>query len=217
MRQLFSLGANSLGRVVLALLVIVPASALSVHVLLMNSAYLTGQHDTPRQPIPFSHKHHVTEVGIDCRYCHTRVETSPVAGVPPTEICMSCHAHLWTENAPMLTAVHRSWESGSPLHWRPVNRLPGYVYFDHSIHVAKGVGCTTCHGPVGQMPVIFQARPLTMDWCLSCHRNPAPFVRPPQFIYAADWPHGDAAAEQRLLNAYLIDTQHLTDCSTCHR
>ncbi|HEX4080309.1 MAG TPA: cytochrome c3 family protein [Rhizomicrobium sp.] len=217
MSQLFGPRANTIGRIVLASILVLPVAALALHVLLMNSPYVTGQTNTPEQPVPFSHKHHVTEDGIDCRYCHFDVEKSAVAGVPPTQVCMSCHAHLWT-NAAMLEPVRASYATGVPLRWRQANRLPGYVYFDHSIHIAKGIGCTTCHGPVGQMPLIYQARKLSMGWCISCHRDPGRFVRKPSQIFAAEWsPDDDPAQIRRLLSQYLISTKHLTDCSTCHR
>lgn len=217
MAQLFSPRADTIARVVLVSILLLPAGALALHLLLMNSPYITDVGNTPAQPIPFSHKHHVTEDGIDCRYCHFNVERSATAGVPPTSVCMSCHAHLWNKAA-MLEPVRASYASGEPIRWRQVNRLPGYVYFDHSVHIAKGIGCTTCHGLIGEMPLTRQAAPLTMGWCLACHRNPGRYVREPSQIFATQWvPDDDPAKIRRLVSHYLISTKHLTDCSTCHR
>ena len=150
------------------------------------SEYVTGRSITYDQPVPFSHAHHVGGLGLDCRYCHTGVETSAVAGIPPTHTCMTCHSQLYTQTA-MLAPVRESLADGQPIHWNKVNRLPDYVYFDHSIHVAKGVGCTTCHGDVATMPLMRQAAPLTMGWCLDCHRDPAPNLRPAAAVFDPDW------------------------------
>jgi hypothetical protein len=157
-------------------------------------------------------------LGLDCRYCHTSVEQSPVAGLPPTTTCMTCHSQLYT-SAAMLAPVRRSLAEHRPIHWNRVHRLPDYVYFDHSIHIAKGIGCSTCHGDVTQMPLTRQAAPLTMSWCLGCHRNPAPHLRPPSAIFDPHWttPEDQAERGRKLLAHYLIKTEHLTDCSRCHR
>lgn len=217
MGQIFKPRANTIGRIALAVIAFIPIGILLLHAALMNSPWSTGENYTPQQPVPFSHKHHVTEDGIDCRYCHFSVERSAIAGVPPTEVCMSCHAHLWTD-AKVLAPVRASYATGTPLHWQQVNRLPGYVYFDHSIHIAKGIGCTTCHGAIGQMPLTYQARNLTMGWCLSCHRNPAPYLRPKDKIFALDWkPETDRKVLAMRIKHYGIDTRHITECSTCHR
>ena len=138
---------------------------------------MTGRTQTLDQPVPFSHQHHVGGLGLDCRYCHAGVENSPVAGVPPTHTCMTCHSQLYTQTA-MLAPVRESLANDTPIHWNKVNQLPDYVYFDHSIHIAKGVACATCHGDVTSMPLMRQTAPLTMDWCLDCHRNPAPNLGP---------------------------------------
>lgn len=217
MGQLFKPRANTIGRIVLVAIACMPVVILLLHVVLMNTPWSTGEGYTPQQPVPFSHKHHVTEDGIDCRYCHFSVEHSAVAGVPPTEVCMTCHSQLWT-HAKMLAPVRASFANGTPLHWQQVNRLPDYVYFDHSIHIAKGIGCTTCHGPIGRMPLTYQARKLTMGWCLSCHRNPGPYIRPQDKIFALDWkPETDRKTIAMRIAHYGIDTKHITECSTCHR
>jgi hypothetical protein len=216
--QLFRPSADTFARVILVSILVLPFLAIGGAYALMRSPYITGQSITLNQPVPFSHAHHVGEVGLDCRYCHTSVETSAFAGMPPTTTCMTCHSRLFT-NAEMLAPVRQSLAEGKPIRWTRVHRLPDYVYFDHSIHVAKGVGCSTCHGDVAAMPLMRQVAPLTMEWCLDCHRNPAPNLRPRDKIFDTQWtPPGDQAEEgMRLLVEYHIDTEHLTDCSRCHR
>src|SRR4051812_10751932 len=202
----------------MALLGAVPVVAVGLGYTLMKSPYVTNEGLTREQPVLFSHAHHVGGLGLDCRYCHTSVSTARFAGVPPTETCMTCHSQLWT-NAPMLAPVRKSLASNTPIHWHRVHVLPDYVYFDHSIHVAKGVGCSTCHGAVDRMPLTRQAAPLTMGWCLDCHRDPEAALRPKDKIFDMDWtpPKDQLAQGRRLMTEYHIDTTHLTDCSKCHR
>jgi hypothetical protein len=173
---------------------------------------------TALQPVPFSHQHHVSGLGIDCRYCHSSVEFAPSAGMPPTETCMTCHSQIWT-NAAMLAPVRESFATDKPIPWQRVYRIPDYVYFDHSVHVAKGVGCTTCHGPVNRMPLMYQEPPLTMGWCLDCHRDPTKNLRPQSQIFSLDWqpPSDQEERGHKLLAEYGIKVDHLTDCSVCHR
>jgi hypothetical protein len=169
-----------------------------------------------QQPIPFSHKHHVGDDGIDCRYCHTTVETSSFAGMPSTATCMNCHSQVWAES-PTLAAVRDSYQSGQPLQWNRVNQLPDFVYFDHSIHVQKGVACETCHGRVDQMPTVAKAASLQMEWCLECHRNPEQNIRPREDVVTMGWlpPANEAELQQQLKLQYHVESK--TDCSTCHR
>ena len=216
--QIFRPAANTIARVVLIAIVVGPFLLIGLAYAVMRSSYVTGQNVTLHQPIPFSHKHHVGDDGIDCRYCHTSVEKSAFAGLPPTTTCMTCHSQLFT-NAAMLAPVRNSLAEHKPIHWQRVHRLPDYVYFDHSVHIAKGIGCTTCHGPVGTMPLMRQAAPLTMGWCLDCHRNPAPNLRPPSQIFSLNWapPKDQLEQSKKLLVQYHIQTEHLTDCSRCHR
>jgi hypothetical protein len=218
MPQIFGPRADTIARLLLLAIPTVPTAGVLLTYALMRSPYVTGQEVTLEQPVPFSHEHHVGDDGIDCRYCHTSVERSAFAGLPPTETCMTCHSQLWTQ-APVLAPVRRSLAEGIRLRWRRVNDLPGYVYFNHSIHVAKGVGCSTCHGPVDTMPLMRQAAPLTMGWCLACHRDPAPYLRPREAVYDQHWqPPADQAVQgRRLIEAYHVSTAHLTDCSVCHR
>jgi len=171
------------------------------------------------QLVPFSHKHHVGGEGFDCRYCHTSVETSSFAGIPPTQICMNCHSQIW-RTSPMLEPVRASYRTGDSLHWTRVHDLPDYVYFNHSIHVAKGVGCESCHGRVDTMPLTWQENALRMEWCLNCHRHPEQYVRPKEFITTMGYqPAGDQEEIGRRLvqENHIQDARLLTSCSTCHR
>ena len=183
------------------------------------SGYVTGQGVTVDQPVQFSHAHHVGSMGIDCRYCHTTVEESAFANIPPTKTCMNCHSQIWS-NAPILEPVRASFRDNTRLQWTRVNDLPDFVYFNHSIHVRKGVGCATCHGRVDKMPLMYQDAPLTMTWCLNCHRNPANYVRPRDQVYNMAWerPADDPDLGKRLVEEYKIGSvEQLTSCSTCHR
>jgi hypothetical protein len=184
-----------------------------------RSPYITEATVARPQPVPFSHEHHVRGLGIDCRFCHTSVESSPFAGLPPTKTCMTCHSKVWTDAA-MLQPVRASWESNRPIAWTRVHNLPDFVYFDHSIHVNKGVGCSTCHGQVDRMPLTWQHAPLTMEWCLNCHRNPGANLRPLSQIFNMDYqPPGDQdALGRKLVAQYHVPTDgRLINCYTCHR
>jgi hypothetical protein len=216
--QIFSPTADTWLRAILVAILLGAAATLLISGGVARSEYVTRVARTPAQPVPFSHKHHAGELGIDCRYCHTSVETSADAGFPATHVCMTCHSQLWT-NAAMLAPVRDSLASGKPIHWNRVYKLPDYVYFDHHVHVSNGIGCTTCHGRIDKMPLTRQAAPLTMRWCISCHRHPERELRPPDKIFSLTWtPPKDQLAEgKKLLAAYLIHKKHLTDCSVCHR
>jgi Cytochrome c7 and related cytochrome c len=169
------------------------------------------------QPVPFSHEHHVAGLGIDCRFCHTSVEVSSNAGLPPTYTCMTCHSQIWT-NAEMLAPVRQSLADGKPIVWKRVNDLPDYVYFNHSVHIAKGVGCSSCHGAVDRMPLSYKAKTLTMQFCLDCHRDPGPRLRPKDQIFNTEWQRtNDTPSPQALIEQYHIGGRNLTDCSICHR
>ena len=183
---------------------------------LYRSPYVTREGTPVEQPVPFSHKHHVRDDGIDCRYCHTSVEKSAFAGIPPTKTCMNCHTQIWPD-APMLAPIHRSFETDQSIRWTRVNYLPQFVYFDHSIHIHKGVGCTTCHGPVGDMPLTWQNATLQMRWCVDCHRQPELYLRPREAVFSVDWkrPVDQLAQGRKLMKEY--DVKSLTDCYTCHR
>ena len=219
MAQIFHRSTNTISRVSifggLALVLALIAAAAAMN----RSSYLTEVRVARAQPVQFSHKHHVSDDGIDCRYCHTSVENSAFAGIPSTKICMNCHTQIWADS-PMLEPVRESFRSGKSLEWTRVHNLPGFVYFDHSIHVNKGVGCVTCHGRVDQMPLMSRENTLYMEWCLECHRAPEKYVRPKKEIYNMEWPaqNRDINDGLRLKAEYRIQGKEiLTSCSTCHR
>lgn len=171
----------------------------------------------PEQPVPFSHAHHVGGLGLDCRFCHSSVEISASAGLPPTSTCMTCHSQIWT-NAAVLEPVRLSQANDTPLVWHRVNNLPDYVYFNHSIHLAKGVGCSSCHGEIDRMPLTYKAKTFTMGFCIDCHRNPAPNLRPKGQIYNTEWQRTpDTPSPAALMRTYHVGDRRLTDCSICHR
>lgn len=213
---LFSRFANTAVRLGLILGGLV---ALGIPVALMGwvrTPFVTGKENPVQQPVLFDHRHHVVDDGIDCRYCHSTVDRSPTAGIPSTARCMGCHNQIWN-SSPLLARVRNSYFSGKPIPWVRVHRLPEFVYFDHSIHVAKGIGCESCHGRVDQMAAVHQVAPLTMGWCLDCHRNPEPYLRPRSQITAMGWrpPGGQEAMGRELRRAYGVQVR--TYCTTCHR
>jgi len=216
MPQIFHRSANTLSKVSLVGLLSLVAGLILLAMVLGSSSYVTRANEYIEQPIQFSHLHHVTDDGIDCRYCHTSVETSPFAGIPPTKTCMNCHSQLFNTE-PILEPVRASFREDKPLHWVRVHDLPDFVYFNHSIHVKKGMGCEVCHGRVDQMPLTLQARSLQMEWCIECHRNPENYVRPRSEITTMGYrpPVAQSVIGPRLVNEYGI--QSLTSCSTCHR
>jgi hypothetical protein len=243
MSQIFHRSTNTLSRATIFGAVFIVAALIWVGYAVQGSPFVTYAGVRKPQPVPFSHQHHVTGLGIDCRYCHTSVETSSFAGIPPTKTCMNCHSQIWT-NAQLLEPVRASYRSGESLQWTRINQLPDFVYFNHSIHIAKGVGCNTCHGPVDTMPLMYQQASLQMEWCLECHRDPGKNLRPRDQVFnmryrppSSDNPvtlDGRAFTDQDALGAYLIqkyqvrigriqtaDGQNgvsdITSCSTCHR
>jgi hypothetical protein len=184
--------------------------------LLVRSSYATNTGIARTQPIQFSHAHHVSGLGIDCRYCHGSVEDSSFAGIPPTKTCMNCHSQIWVGSS-MLEPVRESYRTGKSIEWQRVHKLADFVYFDHSIHISKGVGCVTCHGRVDQMQAISQKGTLLMEWCLDCHRAPEQYVRPRNEVFNMDYvPEG----AQLDVGRHLVARNHirsLIQCSTCHR
>jgi hypothetical protein len=186
MAQVFDRNSNALARMSLVLTgLIVIALGVTLDQL-QRSPWVTRQGQRADQPIPFSHKHHVEGLGLQCQYCHTTVEVSSYAGIPPTKTCMNCHAQIWT-NAGLLEPVRQSWATGQSIQWIKVHDLPDFVYFNHSIHVNKGIGCASCHGRVDEMPLMYMENSLQMEWCLNCHRNPAVNLRPTAEIYNMAW------------------------------
>ena len=214
MAQIFHRSTNTLSRVTIFGAVFIVGFVFWAIGGIVRSPYATDQGIIRQQPVPFSHQHHVAGLGIDCRYCHTSVESSNFAGIPPTATCMNCHAEIWT-NADMLEPVRTSYATGRPLVWSRVHRLPDFVHFNHSIHVAKGIGCATCQGRIDMMAQTYQASPLTMEWCLDCHRNPEQYVRPRDQVFNMAYvPVNQKDLGPKLVRSYNI--QKLTHCSTCH-
>ncbi|MCU1272077.1 MAG: quinol:cytochrome c oxidoreductase pentaheme cytochrome subunit [Acidobacteriaceae bacterium] len=230
--QIFHRSANVASRASIYAGIFTLAFALWACVNLQRSPYVTYAGVARPQPAPFSHQHHVAGLGIDCRYCHTSVETSSFAGIPPTKTCMNCHSQIWTA-APLLEPVRESFRTGKSLVWNRVNDLPDFVYFDHSIHINKGVGCNTCHGPVDRMPLMFNYASLQMEWCIQCHRAPEKNLRPRDQVFnmryqqpTTDLPvvvDGVSYTDQISLGKHLVHKYNLrsvmdiTSCSTCHR
>ena len=216
MPQIFHRSTNTIARVSIVGLMLTAGVAAAVAGGFFESTYLTGVAVPREQPIPFSHEHHAGELGIDCRYCHTSVETSWNAGFPPTQTCINCHSQIWALS-PALDPVRSSWRTGESIEWTKVYDLPDFVYFNHSIHVAKGVGCASCHGRIDKMNLTWQQPSLHMEWCLECHRNPAPNVRPRSEVFNMDW---QPPADQPNLGAELVAAHKIKgrdDCTACHR
>jgi hypothetical protein len=222
MPQIFSPAANTWSKAGIVGGALFVGIALGVIFYLGSTSHVTRQQQIRPQPVPFSHRHHVNQLGIDCRYCHTSVEESNFAGYPPTKTCMTCHSQVWTE-APMLEPVRESWRSGQSLEWVRVHDLPDYVYFNHSIHIKKGIGCESCHGEVNQMALMWQEKSLQMMWCLECHRQPEQFIRERADVFKfASQPDYDPPADQlalgqQLVRGYKVNKAQITDCSVCHR
>ena len=216
MAQLFHPSTNTFSKVTIFGGVFIIAGAAWTFLTIERSSYVTQARVVRQQPVPFSHRHHVSQLGIDCRYCHTSVEESSFAGIPSTKTCMTCHSQIHS-TADMLEPVRESWRTGKSLQWIRVHDLPDFVYFNHSIHVKKGVACETCHGPIGQMALTWKENSLNMEWCLDCHKDPAAFVRPRQFVFTTDW---RPAIEQRILGERIVenyDINSMVNCSICHR
>jgi Cytochrome c3 len=218
MPQIFHRSTNTLSKVSIFSFVFVVAALLVIFMIIDRAGYATRKGVTLTQPIPFSHEHHAGGLGIDCRYCHTGVETSPTAGIPPTATCYNCHKLIWKDSA-MLEPVRSSYKTNTPIHWTRIHDLPDFAYFDHSIHVNKGVGCVECHGRVDKMPLMRSVHAMQMRWCLECHRNPEPHLRPRDEVFNMKY----EAEDQDVLGPRLAQEYHLrreidlTSCSTCHR
>ncbi len=239
MPQIFHRSTNTLAKLSIFGGLFIAAAAVWALAEVNRSSYNTGQFIERQQPVQFSHKHHVGDDGIDCRYCHTSVETSSFAGLPPTRTCMNCHSQIWSDS-PYLEIVRASYKENKPIEWTRVNDLPDFVYFNHGIHVSKGVGCASCHGRIDQMPAVYQAASLQMEWCLACHREPERFLRPKDKVFDMTW-NIDADADngvvadpenrlaenrspqrialgKKLKQDYKVrSVAVITSCSTCHR
>ncbi|MGH7455502.1 MAG: cytochrome c3 family protein [bacterium] len=216
MPQIFHPSTNTFSKVSIFGAVFFVGGLLWMFGVIERSSYVTQASVVREQPVPFSHRHHVAQLGIDCRYCHTSVEESNFAGIPSTNTCMTCHSQIHS-TAEMLEPVRESFRNDKSIEWIRVNDLPDFVYFNHSIHVKKGVGCVTCHGPIGEMALTWRENSLNMEWCLSCHRAPEGFVRPRDQVFSTTWKPAEdqAALGAALLKEYKIEK--LTNCSVCHR
>ena len=217
MAAIFGPSANLVSKLAVLGVLIAFAALMGWWWLWPRTDYELGVRWTVSQPVPFSHEHHVAGLGIDCRMCHSSVEVAANAGLPPTYTCMTCHSQIWT-NAGVLAPVRRSLAETTPIAWNRVNNLPDYVYFDHSIHIAKGVGCSECHGAVDRMPLMYKAKSFTMKFCLDCHNDPGPQLRPANAIYDTEWHRTkDTPSPAALLAQYHLPDRPLTECSICHR
>jgi NAD-dependent SIR2 family protein deacetylase len=216
MPQVFHPSTNTISRVSIFGALFFLIAFLAVIAALDRSSYWTRETLVREQPVPFSHDHHVAALGIDCRYCHTSVENAAFAGIPPTATCMNCHSQIWADS-PMLEPVRESFRSGQPIRWVRVHDLPDFVYFDHSIHVQKGIGCVECHGRVDRMPLIARTESMQMEWCLRCHRDPVKRLRPRSEIFNMSWREPQNADELRDNLAREYSVASMTDCTTCHR
>ena len=216
MPQIFRRSANTLSKLSLAGLLMVVGGLILTTMILGRSSYVTRAQEYIEQPVQFSHLHHVGDDGIDCRYCHTSVETAAFAGIPPTKTCMNCHTQIWA-TAPILEPVRASFRDDTPMKWVRVHDLPDFAYFNHSIHIKKGMGCETCHGRIDRMPLTLQQNTLQMNWCLDCHRNPQNYVRPRSEVFTMGYVPSEpqSVIGPRLVKEYGIRGN--TSCSTCHR
>lgn len=216
MAQVFPRYMNTVARVTAVAVVSLAVALLWLWDRLQRSPYVTDVRIAKTQPVPFSHRHHVGEIGMDCRYCHQSVETSAFAGIPPTELCIGCHNQIWSDS-PMLEPVRASFKNDEPLRWARIHDLPDYAYFNHSAHLTAGVGCSSCHGRVDEMPLMWRHADLTMGWCLDCHRNPIPHLRPRDAVFQMDWEPPPDQAERGAALAAERGIQTLEGCSYCHR
>lgn len=216
MPQLFPRASNNFFRIGIVTAILLAGGTIATIIAMDRSRYVTDVGVAKEQPVQFSHQHHYSHLGIQCAYCHHNAEVAAYAGIPPTHTCMSCHSQIWV-NSPMLEPVRASYASGQSLEWNKIHDLPDYVYFNHSIHVKKGFGCSTCHGRVDQMQLAYKVNSLQMEWCLNCHRQPEKYIRPRDMIYQMDW---EPPANQAELGAKLVkeyNVRNLLDCYTCHR
>lgn len=219
MAQIFRRSTNVLAKFSIVVGALVVGGLLSLLIFVIpRSPWVTDVGVAKEQVVPFSHKHHVGGLGLDCRYCHFSVEQTAFAGIPAVKTCMTCHSQIWTE-APILEPIRESWRTDKAIKWVRIHDLPDFVYFNHSIHVRKGVGCVTCHGRVDQMPLMKKENSLNMEWCIGCHRQPEKFIRPRAYVFRMDWqpPSDQLALGKSLIKKYHIDKSKMTNCSICHR
>jgi hypothetical protein len=216
MASVFPPWSNTAVRVAIAFAVGGLVIGVAAPMIWARTPWARSQHDRIDQPVEFDHRHHAGDDGIGCVYCHNTVYRAATAGIPSTEKCMGCHAQIWS-TSPMLEVVRRSWFSGMPIPWNRVHEVPRFAYFNHSIHVNKGFGCSTCHGRVDRMPVVYQVNTLTMGWCLDCHREPERYIRPPSEVANMSYDAGDRQLEIGRELVKRLGIRSLTNCTTCHR
>lgn len=218
MSQIFHPSINLIARLSILVVVALAAGLGWLGYYVAASPIVTDVGVVKQQPVPYSHQLHVGQLGLDCRYCHTSVETSNTASIPPTSTCMGCHAQVATDS-PALQLVRDSLQNNKPIEWVRVHNLPDYVYFNHAIHVKQGVGCETCHGRVDQMDTVVKTQTMQMNWCLDCHREPEKYIRPRDQVFNMGWqpPTEQAILGKQLVAEHGIQVGHLADCSVCHR
>ncbi len=219
MGQIFPRNANRLAWLSVFAGLLLVAELVLILAVYFRSNYFRQINVAIEQPVAFSHQLHNGVLGIDCRYCHVSVNQSYFANIPATETCMTCHSQIKTFS-PKIAPVIQSYATGQPILWNKVHRVPDFVYFNHSIHVNKGVGCSTCHGQVNEMPVVWQQQAMFMGWCLNCHRNPEQYVRPRDEVYNMEYvaPANQAALGRQLVAEYgIMPADQLTNCWVCHR
>jgi len=226
MAQVFHPGSNTIAKLSI-ICVVIGLPTLAYALMGINLSYGAKRYVPISQPIQFSHKHHVNDDGIDCRYCHFTVDKEMYAGMPATETCMTCHSQIWSDS-PEIKPIVDSFTSGKPIQWKRVHDLPDFVFFNHAIHINKGIGCVSCHGRIDRMPLVYKENTLTMGWCLDCHRHPERNIRPKNAVFKMDWKASDVLDEngipysQEKLGAKLVKeynimpTAQLTNCSVCH-
>ncbi len=231
MAQIFHPSINTIAKASIFGAIFIAAAAGGLWWEFIRSPYITQVNVPREQPVQFSHEHHVAGLGIDCRYCHPSVENGSFAGMPNTKTCMTCHSQIWTD-APMLEPVRASWRTGQPIQWTRVHDLADFVHFPHDVHVNRGVSCVSCHGQVNEMPLMWKTKSLQMEWCLDCHRNPAPHLRDRlveekgtgekridrDVVFKMNWhpPVDQSERGRELMKKYKINTYQLTNCSICH-
>jgi hypothetical protein len=218
MAQIFHPSTNTISKLsIVAVVVLLPLLGVAGYA--WNMTFGLNLNVPLDQPVPFSHKHHTSDDGIDCRYCHTSVDKSAFAGIPPTETCMTCHSQIWTDS-PLLQPVRESYVTGRPIEWERVHDLPDFVYFNHSIHIKKGVGCYSCHGDINEQPLTLKRKDLSMGWCVDCHQHPERALRPRDEVFNLNWkaPRDQAEKGEQLKEQYhVLNSLQLTNCSICHR
>lgn len=216
MTQIFHPSTNTIAKVSIFGGIFILAALCWILSLVNQSSLMTGVNIALDQPVPFSHKHHVTGLGIDCRYCHASVEQSSFAGVPSTKTCINCHSMMWADS-PVLGPVRESFRTGKPLEWTRVQDLADFVYFDHSIHIQKGIGCVSCHGQIDQMPLTWRKKAFFMNQCIECHQAPEKFVRPREEVFNPTWKAGPNRVADGIKLVKTYNIRKMTDCSVCHR